>query len=293
VVATGGRTGRADAPLIGGARPPDLHVMTYNIRRRLPHVNPRSPDAWSDRRHLLRRTLATERPTVLGVQEALLDQALLIAEALGPSYRWVGRGRNADGRGEHCPLYYDTTRLALVSWRQLALSATPEVAGSRTWGNGVPRIAVLARFSDRATGLPLTVVNFHFDHLSRRSRVESARLVRELAAEAAGPVVVLGDANAGVGTLPFREIAGTATLLDAWSIATERLTPPWGTFSHYRAPRPGGKRIDWMLVSRDIEVRAVGVNTVRYDGSAASDHDPVQSLLRIREGAASPSRVLE
>jgi endonuclease/exonuclease/phosphatase family metal-dependent hydrolase len=271
--------------MIGRAAAPDLHVMTYNIRRRLPHLNPRSPDAWAERKHLLRRTLSAERPTVLGVQEALLDQALFVAEVLGDDYRWIGRGRDADGRGEYCPLFWDARRLELRSWRQLALSDTPDVPGSRSWGNMIPRIAVHAHFVDRATGEPLQVVNFHFDHLSRRSRVESARLVRGLAGAGDAAFLAFGDANSGIGTTPWLEITRDGTLTDPWLTADTRLSPDWGSFSRYRAPRAGGKRIDWLLVSRGVHVRSIGVNTVRHEGSAASDHDPVQSLLRIEPRA--------
>ena len=139
-----------DAALIGAVTPPDLHVMTYNIRRRLPHVMPGSPDRWNTRRPLVRRILAAEQPTILGVQEALADQVDDLADALGSRYRWIGYGRNPSGRGERCPIFYDAERLELTHWRQLALSSTPEVAGSRSWGNLVRRVVVEAEFTDRA-----------------------------------------------------------------------------------------------------------------------------------------------
>jgi endonuclease/exonuclease/phosphatase family metal-dependent hydrolase len=273
--------------LIGAAEAPDLHVMSYNIRRRMPHLNPRSPDLWSRRRFLLRRLLTTERPTLLAVQEGLLDQVIFVGENLGPDYRWVGRGRDADGRGERCALFYDTRRLELDGWSQLALSDTPGVAGSTSWGNLIPRTAVSARFTDRATGAALHAVSTHLDHISAASRVRSARLLADLVRSTGGTTVLMGDANAGAGTVPYRELTHGADLVDAWLAAGERLTPAWGTYSNYRAPKQDGRRIDWMLVSRDLEVRSAGINAVRYAGRAASDHEPVQALLRLREGAVS------
>jgi len=273
-----------DAPIFGEAHAPDLHVMTYNIRRRMRQNAPKSPDLWSRRQPLLRRLLSRERPTLLGTQEALPDQALFISAVLGPHYRRIGYGRNADGTGEGCPLFYDSRRLHLESWRQIALSETPDVAGSRSWGNMIPRIAVVARFIDVKTGEPLRVINTHFDHIARRARLHSAEQLAALATSSDEPVIVMGDTNTDVGTAPFEAIAGDAgPLLDAWATAGVRLTPPWGTFSNYRAPRTGRKRIDWILVSPDIEVREAAINASRFDGAAASDHEPVQVLVRPRK----------
>jgi len=273
-----------DAPIFGEAHAPDLHVMTYNIRRRMRQNAPKSPDLWSRRQPLMRQLLSRERPTLLGTQEALPDQALFISAVLGPHYRRIGYGRNADGTGEGCPLFYDSRRLHLESWRQIALSETPDVAGSRSWGNMIPRIAVVARFIDVKTGEPLRVINTHFDHIARRARLHSAEQLAALATSSDEPVIVMGDTNTDVGTAPFEAIAGDAgPLLDAWATAGVRLTPPWGTFSNYRAPRTGRKRIDWILVSPDIEVREAAINASRFDGAAASDHEPVQVLVRPRK----------
>lgn len=274
-----------DAALIGAVTPPDLHVMTYNIRRRLPHVMPGSPDRWSTRRPLVRRILAAERPTILGVQEALADQVDDLADALGPRYRWIGYGRNPSGRGERCPIFYDAERLELTQWRQLALSSTPEVAGSRSWGNIVRRVVVEAEFTDRATGARVLASNTHLDHLSTRSRLESARylVARAAAASAAEPdaaIVVTGDVNADVDSAVHRRLTESGVLRDTWQAAAERLTPQWGTFSNYRRLRRGGKRIDLILVGPGVVVERTGINAVRFDGAAASDHEPVQAVIR-------------
>jgi len=266
--------------LIGPAGPPDLHVMTWNIRRRMTHLVKRSPDLWSRRRHLMERLLNEERPALLATQEALPDQARFVLEALGEGYRRVGRGRGDRGGGEGCPIFFDSRRLRLEEWSQSALSGTPAVRGSRTWGNLVPRIVVSATFTDLATGIRFLVLNTHFDHISARSRRKSALMVGAMAAGSGLPVIVTGDANTGVDSPPFRALTGHSGLLDAWATAPRRVTPEWKTYSGYRAPRLG-RRIDWMLVSPSVEVREIGINAARFEGSAASDHEPVQALLRM------------
>ncbi|TFB48717.1 endonuclease/exonuclease/phosphatase family protein [Cryobacterium tagatosivorans] len=289
-----------DAALIGPVDAPDLHVMSYNIRRRFPHLRPGSPDRWATRKRLVRRILAAEQPTLLGVQEALADQAEFVADALGPHYRWVGHGRKASGQDERCAVFYDSRRLELTAWRQHALSTTPEQPGSRSWGNLTPRVVVSADFTDTATGARLLAFNTHLDHLSWRSRLESATFILGLvrAARAAEPdaaIVVTGDFNANVDSAVYRRLTADGALRDAWEVAAERLTPQWGTYSNYRRRRAGAKRIDLILVGHGVTVASAGINAVRFDSSAASDHEPVQAVLHSGDrspGASDPSSVM-
>jgi endonuclease/exonuclease/phosphatase family metal-dependent hydrolase len=280
-----------DDTLIGPTPGPQLHVMTFNIRRRFPHISPRNPDLWSLRKPVLRRLLSREQPSLLGLQEVLPDQEEFLQLSLGMRYRSIGYGRAADRRGEACPIFYDTTRLRLVDWTQLALSDTPEVAGSRSFGNLLPRILVSARFEDLVTGHEFLALNMHLDHLSAKSRLRSAEMIRALVDAAGCPVVVTGDANAGVRSAPFRLLTGDGLLRDTWAAARMRLSPPFGTNSRYRAPKVRGRRIDWILVSGGFVVDKVGINPYRHRGHAASDHDPVQSVLRFAGDPGAESSV--
>jgi endonuclease/exonuclease/phosphatase family metal-dependent hydrolase len=276
-----------DAALIGPVAAPDVHVMSFNIRRRVPGTRPGSPDRWATRRSLVKRILAAEQPTILGVQETLADQVHVIAEGLGSHYRWVGVGRDPSGRGERCPIFYDADRLELTAWRQRALSATPDLLGSRTrsWGNVTRRTLVSAGFVDRMTGARVVAYNTHLDHLSWRSRLHSARLIVELVeashdADPEAAIVVTGDFNANERSAVHRGLTADGVLRDTWDAAVEQVTPQWGTYSGYRRLRRGGPRIDLVLVGRGTEVARVGINATRFDGRAASDHEPVQAVVR-------------
>jgi endonuclease/exonuclease/phosphatase family metal-dependent hydrolase len=223
--------------------------------------------------------LRAERPTLLGVQEALPDQARFVHESLGPAYQSVGHGRDKNGRGEACPIYYNAERLELLGWEQAALSNQPTCPGSTSWGNVIPRIMVCATFLDRATSRRFLAVNTHLDHLSWASRLHSARAIRAMAATSTTPSVVTGDLNAGAGSAPLRALLDDGTLADTWNVARHRDSGPWGTFSNYRQPRLDGRRIDWILASQEFGVSRSGINTLRYDGGWASDHLPVQAVL--------------
>lgn len=280
-------------PLIGAVEAPSLHVMSWNIRRRLPHLRRDHPDRWDRRAPLIRRVLREERPHVLGVQEALPAQAESVLAALGDGYRRLGRGRGAEGAGEGCPLFYDSRRLEVRGWRQLALSEQPWQAGSRGYGSIIPRVAVVAELRDLETGGELTVVNTHLDPLSRRSRVRSAQQIRELVSASGRPAVVTGDFNAGIGSESHRELADGVALRDPWARSVGstagdtdggQATDPdgdLGTFANYRAPRAGRPRLDWILVSPDVGVERIATSAEPVDGAWPSDHLAVHAVIRI------------
>jgi endonuclease/exonuclease/phosphatase family metal-dependent hydrolase len=268
----------SEEPMIGPVSPPDLHVMTFNVRRRLERRVWRTADKWTWRRPALEALLRSERPTLLGVQEARPDQTEVIAD-LG--YRFAGTPEAAQGRGEGCPLFYDAERLELLEWTQEALSDRPDVAGSRSWGNLLPRILVSARLRDRATHAELRVINTHFDHLSPRSRIRSAEMIRARVAGQELPAIVMGDLNASEHSRPVLALLHRGVLTDAWAAAYERLTPEWGTFADYRHPRVGGARIDWIAVTPTIEVRRIAINPRRFERRWPSDHLPVQAVVRL------------
>jgi endonuclease/exonuclease/phosphatase family metal-dependent hydrolase len=267
--------------LIGPTPPPDLQVMTYNIRRRMTGPLVRPADRWREREPRMQRLLRAERPSLLGTQEVMPSQLSTLTTALGPSYRVLGHGRDRNGQGEGCPILFDADRLELLAWEQLALSDDPAARGSRSWGNLVPRVAVHAEFRDRATSARFVAINTHFDHLSRASRVRAAEFLRRRVADQSLPAVVTGDLNADDDSPALGELFDDDQLVDAWETASERSSPRWGTFPNYGSVRWAAKRIDWIAVTPDIEVRNVGINARRFDGRWPSDHLPVQAVLRI------------
>ncbi|MCP1429858.1 endonuclease/exonuclease/phosphatase family metal-dependent hydrolase [Microbacterium foliorum] len=268
--------------VMGPASAPDLHVMSFNIRRAMDGPLVRRADRWGRRAPAVAALLGAEAPTILGLQEVRPRALRIVREALGPRYRSLGRGRGRHGDGEGTPILYDTSRVTLRSWTQQALSDTPSSPGSIGWGNLIPRILVAAEFTDVATGRSMLVVNTHLDHLSRTSRVHSARAVVALVARSAAPAVVMGDLNAGDRSSAVRALIAGG-LADSWSEAETRLTPEWGTCPGYRPARAGGRRIDRILVTPGIRVREAAMNDRSFDGIRPSDHLPVQGLLTIVE----------
>lgn len=273
---------RNKGPLIGPTRHRDLHIMAFNIRYDQEGTQPGEPDYWGDREPLVTRLVKVEQPTVLGVQEALYHQLEAIKQGL-PEHRMVGYGRDGGSHGEYSSIFYDSQRLTVLEWDQFWLSDTPDVIGSATWGNNVTRIVTWARMIDRSTDEEFIAVNTHFDHESEQARLNSARMIVDLAQEHADtPLVVTGDFNANAGdSAAYTTMVESGVFVDTWEAARKQLTPAYGTFPNYQDSVVGGDRIDWVLTSPGTTVRKAAINTATYRGRWPSDHTPVQALIRI------------
>ncbi|UAL32118.1 endonuclease/exonuclease/phosphatase family protein [Nocardioides rotundus] len=275
---------RRGAALIGRARPPYLHAMSFNIRYdREGSTSPGEPDYWPERAPLVTEFLKKEKPTILGVQEAEWNQLPAVEAGLGDSYRMLGYGRAGGSAGEYSSIFYDARRLEALGWDQYWLSDTPDVIGSATWGNRVTRIVTWVRFNDRETGKEFVHINSHFDHQSENARVRSAETVRDQIAALDVPVVFTADVNAAAeDSAPYDVLVTDGGLQDTWLAAAEQLTPRVGTFPNYGTPDPEGVKIDWILVTPGVEVLEAAINTwTSKDDRWPSDHTPVQALLRL------------
>lgn len=251
-----------------------LNVMSFNLR----YASDAEPNSWHARRPVMAQLLLNELPAVLGTQEGLYGQLLDIAHDLPDHYDWVGLGRAGGSHDEFMAVFFDTLRLEPLEFDHHWLSATPNVVGSRSWGNNVIRMVTWIRFADRATGRQFVVVNTHFDHESENSRLRSAEFVHQRINTLKLPVVLTGDFNAVATASPTYSLL-TEGLEDSW-LAGPQTTPAYGTFHGYGPLVPDGPRIDWIL-TRGVTVEAAAINTYHRDGQYPSDHLPVQALIRV------------
>jgi endonuclease/exonuclease/phosphatase family metal-dependent hydrolase len=265
--------------VIGPARGESLHVMSFNLR----YASDLGPHSWAERRPVMAELLRREQPTVLGTQEGLYAQLRDIEQDLPDRYDWIGVGRAGGSRDEFVAVFFDTSRLEPLEFDHFWLSDTPNVIGSKSWGNTVVRMVTWVRFADRRTGKEFVTVNAHFDHQSENSRQRSAALIRDRVNGLAPglPVVLTGDFNAPSGTSATYDTFVTgAGMTDTWPAAAERRTPLYATYHGYGPLVPDGIRIDWIL-TRGATVQAAGINTFERTGQYPSDHLPVQALVTL------------
>jgi len=268
---------RADHPT--NTSPPWLAVMTYNLR----YASSTPPNAWPQRRPLMRELIQQVAPDVMGTQEGLYGQIKDLAADL-PDYEWIGTGRDGGSRGEFMAVFFRKARLEPLAFDHFWLSDTPTVIGSTTWGNSNRRMVTWVKFRDRATGGEFFLFNTHFDHEVQSAREKSAELVRQRVAalDTRLPVLLIGDFNAAAGSNKAYEIlTGDKFFLDAWTTAGERRGEGINTFNGFKPAQQNGVRIDWILTRGDITVAAAETLTFARDGQFPSDHFPVVARLRL------------
>ncbi|WP_454259406.1 endonuclease/exonuclease/phosphatase family protein [Pseudoxanthomonas mexicana] len=252
-----------------------LSVMSFNIR--LPAESD-GVDYWETRKPLAVRMLREQQPDVIGLQELVKAQADYLAREL-PQYAWFGRGREADGGGEHMGVFYRKDRLKVIESGDFWLSDTPDVAGSITWGHPHPRMVTWALFEQRSDGRRFYLFN---THLPYRDEDEAARLkgaqaiARRLATLPDDvPVVLTGDFNTTPDSDAHAVLAGI--LQDAWTTAP-RVEGIDATFHGFTGK--ADRRIDWIFV-RGAQLESITSVTTRWNHRYPSDHFPLVATLRL------------
>ncbi len=257
-----------------------LRVMSFNVRT---PVDTEPGRRWEDRREAMVALLREQHPAVFGTQELVEKQAEYLVAHL-PGYRWFGEGRRGGGGDEHMGVFYDSAQLTVVESGNFWLSDTPDVAGSITWGNLMPRMVTWALFQRQADGKRFYLLNTHLPYRDEDEprRVLGAKLITQRLATLPRdiPVVVTGDFNSEPGSTTYQ--AFSTALADARTLAA-KVEGPRLTF-HDFSGKPTVE-LDWILV-RGFSVDRFSTLDDAPGGVLPSDHFPVQAELRFPAAAA-------
>jgi len=286
------QSGKPHAAAVGGI---SLNVLTFNIRYNNPGDG---KDAWPNRRAMASDLIRTGRYDVVGLQEALHSQLQDLLAYL-PEFSSIGVGRD-DGKeqGEYAAILYRNDRFKVIESGTFWLSDTPDVPGSKSWGNTITRICTWARLAEKnGTNSSFYVYNVHLDHESQPSREKSARLVLDRIANRAtkDPVVWTGDFNAGEANAAVRSVKGTIeekgtdgapatprlpTFVDSFRILHphEKNT---GTFHAFKGGTDGDK-IDYIFVPKEAATVEATIHRENKEGRYPSDHFPVSARIVLR-----------
>lgn len=272
----------------GGAAGRELRVTSSNIRYGTADDGDK---AWPLRKALLFQVLKAQAFDSAGLQEALQAQLEELDVAL-PEYGRVGVGRDdGEEKGEFSPILYAKERYEVASSGTFWLSDTPELPGSKTWGNTLPRICSWARLKHKACGRHYWHYNVHLDHLSQPSREKSAQLVAQrmaARAEQSEPVILTGDFNAEPGNLAVTYLVGgqsieaqksPVALTDAWLTLHEGDAAS-GTFHSFNGGTDG-IHIDYVMFGRGVSAKSAAIVTTHDGALYPSDHYPVSAVLTL------------
>jgi endonuclease/exonuclease/phosphatase family metal-dependent hydrolase len=187
-----------------------LNIMSFNIRRGTARDG---KNHWKFRRKFVCELLNRYRPDVMGLQEALDFQISEIHTML-PGYKKIGVGNLGGSKGLHSAIFYNARRFHPSADGTFWFSDTPDVPGSKGWGNAIPRTCTWAHLVKKDSKQAFYFYNVHLDHLSRRSRKNSVVFLTRFIHERSSPdpFVLTGDFNAREKSSSIQFLKGTKPL---------------------------------------------------------------------------------
>ena len=244
----------------------EIKVMSFNV---LVSHNDDSNN-WGQRKVASLNMLNEEKPTVFGLQEALLHQVNYLAENL-PQYGWVGVGRE-DGinSGEFMAIFYLKDEVELLDSGTFWLSETPDEP-SMGWDAACKRTCTWTKLKMKKTGVEFAYLNTHLDHVGKQAQRNGLALMVERCAQIVPKgmtAFVTADFNASTDDAIFEPLK--ADMLDARETAPE--TDRRGTYNGFDNLQ--NVVIDHIFY-RGAEAHTFRVLDKYYGAPYISDHYPV------------------
>ena len=244
-----------------------IKVVTYNLKCD-------SREGFALRLPIAMTRINTEKPDIIGFQEALPVMYSMLKEALSDNYCFVGFGRDADFGGESNCIAFKRGIFELFGFHQFWLSPTPYIPGSRyEEQSGCPRICVMAMLRHRDRIAPFRFYNTHLDHVGEGARVLGmSQVLRGIKAdndEWRQSIILTGDMNAA---------PDSRAISDALAFGDYPLTDTTASLTHTFhdfGKLSGGCKIDYIFTDKGNTHSAPYIWDDRADGRFISDHYPV------------------
>ncbi|CAN6636910.1 hypothetical protein TRVA0_016S00694 [Trichomonascus vanleenenianus] len=257
-------------------------VYSHNIRydNHRPVENERY---WSERKHGVIASIRfnAERSTIVCLQEVLHNALEDILNGLGDDWSYFGVGRD-DGktRGEYAPILFRKSQWELVDSNTFWLSETPD-RPSRGWDAVLPRIVTFVRLRHRETGREIAAFNTHYDHIGKKAREESSKLIihkmnEQMGEDHSTPVTLCGDFNSSRDDIAYKTLS--KQLIDSGEVLEKhaRYGHSGVTYTGFnRHETPSYIDFIWYPKTADMTQTTFGILHSEYHGFLLSDHRPV------------------
>ena len=255
-----------------------INIASYNLRydNKGDGIN-----AWPNRKENVKALVKFYDFDIFGVQEALVGQLKDVAELTEYTYYGKGRDDGLEG-GEHSAIFYKKERFKLLKSGDFWLSETPDKPGKGWDAVCCNRISSWGKFQDLVTKKEFFFFCVHFDHQGVEARRQSGFLMVKKIKEIAGnsTVILTGDFNSTPETEQIKTIQ--TILSDSHEVTKQPPYGPEGTFNSFKFDAPMDKRIDYIFVTKNIDVLKYGVLTDAKEQRYPSDHQPVLIKAVIR-----------
>lgn len=252
-----------------------MKVISFNIHSNT-NLKNIGKNTWNHRAKAVKNMIEKEAPEVFGIQEAVLDQLSYIDRKFRDTYRRVGVARdNGITRGEHTSIYYDKTKLKILSYKTRWLSETPQKV-SYGWDAKEKRIVTIAHFQVIETGKEFFYFNTHLERADRKAQAKEVELlVNMIQSEvpAGIPVILGGDMNSNIRSAAFDP------LTEIGMEVARDIAPRTDYKNSYNAFGNGTPSMNDHFFVRDIEVNRFKTLNKSYGAPYISDHYPIMMII--------------
>ena len=263
---------------IGGKK---ISVVSFNIKS---VNNTDSTNSWKNRKPLIRSFLKKGKFDIISFQEVMKPQLDFLTNTL-EGYTVISAGRK-DGinNGEHCSIFFRTSKFDLLAKSYFWLSGSPEEPGSIDWGAHLPRMVTWVKLQNIKTGHIFFVFNTHLSHNEYAQNKSVLLLLDKIKSIADNvPVIITGDFNMKAGSQPYMLITGNwhnyFSFSDAYKISTFPVTENSNTFNNFKV-KEGIDRLDYIFVNGYLDVLNYKTYKITKGGIFISDHYPVMAELK-------------
>ncbi len=260
----------------------NLKVVSFNIRYA---NNSDGHNSWESRKPLVKSFLKKGDFDIISFQEVLKPQLDFLTQIL-TDYTVITAGRD-DGlnKGEHCSIFFKTSKFNLLAKSHFWLSNNPEKPGNIGWGAHLPRIVTWVKLQNKRTGHIFFVFNTHLSHISEYARNKSVLLLLSKIKSIADnvPVVVTGDFNSDPKSQAHMLMTGNwhehFSFSDAYKVSTFPVSGKGFTYNRFNN-KDGIKRIDYIFVNGYLDVIKYNTYNIIKDSTYISDHFPIMAEVK-------------
>lgn len=255
-----------------------LKVMTFNLRM---DTEADGINYFPNREPRILETIRSEKPDLIGFQEATDYIRAFLQKNLAEDYTVIGCGRQRDYRGESCCIAFRKDCFELVSFDTHFLSTTPKIPASRYEGSDqskCPRLYVHAELSHDKIARPIHFFNAHLDHKGAQAQFLGMTQIMQQVAEVEGEFVLTGDMNAK----PDTPCIALPTAMKAKSVKDVTANIPYTFHNYGKLVGDEGWKIDYIFTDAE-PIESYKVDDVPVNGVYISDHYPVCAWIEFRE----------
>ncbi|MDZ4993220.1 endonuclease [Clostridium perfringens] len=254
----------------------NLKFITFNLKY---DFKAQDNNEWSQRCARITKLIEIHSPDIIGTQEGLIHM-LNDMDSILDEYSWIGEDREGTGKDEFNALFFKKEKFDLLEWNQFWLSKTPEIKGSKDFNSSLPRICTTLKVKDKTNGVKLDIYNTHLDHESEIAREEGIKIILNEVKKI--PYVIMGDFNCYLEDNLFNIIRDSEKNTIEFNVCYDEIENNIiGTFHDFKGGYDGGI-IDYIIYSKEFEIKNLCIDDREIDGGYPSDHYPVICELKLK-----------